>query len=288
MPRPSDREIFDAITEVETIRYSPAGYSSEPDLVAIEEPLEIQLRGPEAVEFRQLSLTMRTPGHDRELAVGFLFNEGVVRGADDIQAVELWGPLSGEAKVQNICRVTLRSEPSSTDRLERHFYTNSSCGVCGRLSMEALHSCAAGPLPQDGPRTRASLVLGLPKQLRGSQVVFDQTGGLHATALFTEGGELIEVFEDVGRHNAMDKMAGALLFRAALPASSCMLTVSGRLSFELVQKAVMMGVPILCGIGAPSSLAINVARKANLTLIGFLRDSRFNVYANEWRIDFAG
>jgi FdhD protein len=274
------------VADVEVFRYHDGRVSHEPDLLSVEEPLEIQVRPKHEHEYRSLSVTMRTPGNDGDLVRGFLFNEGVIRSPHDILRIQSWGPLVGPAQSRNICRIDLECEIPELDRLQRHFYTNSSCGVCGRASMDALRACAAGAIPENGPHVRVSAILRIPELLRQSQGAFDSTGGLHATALFTAEGELRHVCEDVGRHNAMDKMAGRLLAEHALPASESMLLASGRLSFELIQKTVMMGVPLIAAIGAPSSLAVQVARSAGVTIIGFLRNDRFNVYSHEGRVLF--
>jgi FdhD protein len=274
------------VVETPILCYRDGVCTSAEDAIAVEEPLEIQLRCAGEAEFRSVSTTMRTPGHDGELAAGFLFNEAVIGSIGDIRSIESWGPFRPEPRVQNICRVDLGREKVELDRLERHFYTNSSCGVCGRASLRALLECAGAPLPHDSPPVAASVLLHLPVRLREEQGAFGATGGVHATGLFGGDGELRLLREDVGRHNAMDKVAGRLLLDRLLPASGCVLVASGRLSFELVQKAVMMGVPVLCGVGAPSSIAAELARKTGLTLVGFLREGRFNVYSGEGRVAF--
>jgi FdhD protein len=272
--------------DVEVVRYRDRNRAPATDTVVVEEPLEIQVLSRSDSEYRSLCTTMRTPGHDEELAVGFLFNEAVIRAASQVRQVSPWGPFRGTAHVQNVSRVELDIACIDFGKLERHFYSNSSCGVCGRASVAALMECVNAPLPSDGPSVDASVLVTLPERLRNRQDAFDCTGGLHATALFDSGGELLLVREDVGRHNAVDKVAGRLLLDGRVPAAECVMTVSGRLSFEIVQKTVMLGVPVLCGIGAPSSLAVDLAGKTGLTLVGFLRDGRFNVYSNPWRIAF--
>lgn len=255
------------------------------DSIAIEEPLEIQVRYDGDRSWRPLSLTMRTPGDDRELAAGWLLSEGIVRSREEILDLAPWGPFTGEERIRNTIRVRLHGRaPAGLDRLKRSFYTNSSCGVCGKSSIAALLACSAGVLSENSERVDSGVLRRLPALLRQAQDGFDSTGGLHASALFTLDGRLLRVFEDVGRHNALDKIAGALLLDGLLPASDCIVLVSGRVSFELVQKTVILGVPVLCAIGAPSSLAVQVARAASLTLAGFLRDSRFNVYSAPERV----
>ena len=258
------------------------------DAVAVEEPLEIRLSLDALMpgDHKPVSITMRTPGHDDELAVGFLFSEGILRAPEQIRKVSYWGrPPPGKAE-RNVAVVELAPDVDiDFDRLERHFYTTSSCGVCGKTSIDALR--------QQGPFTGADnssfritteTVLALPEALRERQASFGVTGGLHATGLFNRQGEIVLVREDVGRHNAMDKVVGRLFLDGDLPASGYGMIVSGRTSFELMQKAAMAGVSTLVAIGAPSSLAIEMAEEFGMTLVGFLRDGRCNVYANEQRI----
>ena len=248
------------------------GEASAPfqDLLAVEEPLEIRL-GQKTV-----SITMRTPGHDSELAVGFLFTEGILSSAGEIQDV-----------VSSRNYVTIHLKPGievDLDRLQRNFYTTSSCGVCGKASIEALRMQACPVLAGESPVFASTVIHGLPAVLREDQRVFDRTGGLHGAALFDSSGRLLLVREDVGRHNAVDKIAGAEVLAGRIPLDGKLLLVSGRASFELVQKALMAGVPILAAVGAPSSLAVETARRFNMTLLGFVRDGRFNIYSGASRI----
>ena len=249
------------------------------DKVAIEEPLEIRL-GFDALgkrDTRSLSITMRTPGDDEELATGFLFGEGRLRSRGDVAVVK---PCRGD----NTVRVELDDDVSvDLDRLARHFYTSSSCGVCGKASLEALHVQGCAPLAGELRIGRDDLI-DLPNRLRDVQTTFDETGGLHAAAAFDSTGQLVVVREDVGRHNAVDKVVGALFSEGRLPAGDLGLVVSGRASFELVQKALVAGMPMLAAVGAPSSLAVELAQEFNVTLVGFLRGESFNVYASKERI----
>ena len=250
------------------------------DLLAVEEPLEVQL-GYERKGWRvhkSVSITMRTPGHDPELAVGFLFTEGII--TDFTQVAEV------AAAEDNVVRVQLRDGvPVDLQRLERHFYTTSSCGVCGKASIAALQLGPRMTIVPDKPVFAADTIHKLPAILRETQAVFDQTGGLHAAALFDTDGRLIVQREDVGRHNAVDKLIGSQLFGgSALPLCERLLFVSGRASFELVQKALAAGLPILAAVGAPSSLAVGLAAAHGMTLLGFVRGGRFNIYAGERRI----
>ena len=256
---------------------------SEPrdDLLAVEEPLEIQLgyerRGVGRVR-KSVSITMRTPGSDDELAAGFLFTEGIVGEAAHIEAIR--------TEEANVVRVELRAGVAvDLRRLERHFYTTSSCGVCGKASIAALNLPNLPRPTADGPVFDAETIHGLPTTLRGTQAVFEQTGGLHAAALFDPAGRLAALREDVGRHNAVDKLIGSrLLAGERAPMDGHLLFVSGRASFELVQKALAAGLPILAAVGAPSSLAVGLAQAHGMTLLGFVRGGRFNIYAGERRI----
>ena len=256
---------------VERFGRAPSRPDSEnQDLLAVEEPLQIRIGE------RNISITMRTPGNDAELAAGFLFTEGIVRRAGDIEKIEC---------SENQAIVTLAPDVAiDPDRLQRNFYMTSSCGVCGKASIEAIESAGCTILPREVPRVRETVVLSLPNKLREAQAVFEHTGGLHAAGLFSSGGDLIAVREDVGRHNAVDKLVGRALMDGQIPLSAHVLMVSGRSSFELVQKAVMAGIPILAAVGAPSSLAVKTALRFGMTLIGFLRDDRFNVYSGGNRL----
>jgi FdhD protein len=228
---------------------------------------------------------MRTPGQDAELAVGFLLGEGIIRGPSDIESVRPCGPAVGALRLHNVVRVELRSDVSvDMKRLERHFYTTSSCGVCGKTSLEALQVSPGFELPIEGPIVSAATIHRLPQQLRQSQAIFDHTGGLHGAGLFTASGELIGLREDVGRHNAVDKLIGAEVLAGRVPLLDRLLFLSGRASFELGQKALMAGIPVIVAVGAPSSLAVELACRFKMTLVGFARDNRFNVYSGKWRL----
>ncbi|GAB2983594.1 formate dehydrogenase accessory sulfurtransferase FdhD [Nocardioides montaniterrae] len=252
----------------------------EPDVLAAEEPMEIRLDG------RPLTVTMRTPGADFELAVGFLVGEGIVRSAADVVTVRYCaGATADGANTFNVVDVRLAPGVPLPERtLERSFYTTSSCGVCGKASLDAVEMQSCWSVAQDPLRVDADLLTDLPDRLRQTQRVFDRTGGLHAAALFTPDGELIVAREDIGRHNAVDKVVGRLALDDRLPARSSVLVVSGRASFELVQKAIMAGIPMLAAVSAPSSLAVDLAEANGLTLVGFLRGDSMNVYAGSHRI----
>jgi FdhD protein len=248
------------------------------DRLASEEPLEIRVQAP-GMPQRAVAVTMRTPGSDFELAAGFLHTEGVV-GPGDITGVRYCDVPRAEQNY-NVVTVDL-ARPVELGGAERSFYTTSSCGVCGKASLDAVEVHCA-PVA-DGLTVAASTVAGLPETLRARQAVFDKTGGLHAAGLFTSSGDLLELREDVGRHNAVDKLVGHALLAGQVPLSDRILLVSGRASFEIVQKAAVAGIPVVCAVSAPSSLAVDAARRFGMTLAGFVRDGRFNVYTGGGRI----
>ncbi|HEX3870254.1 MAG TPA: formate dehydrogenase accessory sulfurtransferase FdhD [Pirellulales bacterium] len=268
-------------------RVTGTAHSQWRDTLAVEEPLEIRVafRDSSAEVQKSISITMRTPGNDFELACGFLFTEGIVRRAEDVASVRHCGPGVGASSLQNVVRVELAADVQvDLKRLERHFYTSSSCGVCGKTSIEALNVTGLKRRTDALPTVEAETVHRLPETLRGAQDVFSKTGGLHAAGLFDTHGALLSLREDVGRHNALDKLIGAELLAARLPASDKVLVVSGRASFELVQKAVVAGIPIMAAVGAPSSLAVELAERYGMTLLGFVRDERFNIYCGKQRL----
>ncbi len=252
------------------------------DWLAQEEPLEISLEFSTAdgISRKPLSITMRTPGHDVELAVGFLNGEGIIASRDHVAGHHL-----GANKV--LVKLHPEHHPDLA-RLDRHFYTSSSCGVCGKATLEAISTVRDQPLPRDGFSVTPAQLIRWPDVLRAAQPTFDRTGGLHAAGLFDAEGRLHFVREDVGRHNAVDKVVGAACLAGLLPLSRSALLVSGRASFELVQKALMAGVPLLAAVGAPSSLAVELAKRFDMTLVGFVRGGRFNVYHGDWRLSDLG
>jgi FdhD protein len=243
------------------------------DILAVEEPLEIRLGE------RSLSITMRTPGNDFELVAGFLHSEGMA--ADAVQILSMDRPDDGSC---DIVVVELAGEARAYVQPQRNFVMTSACGVCGKASLQDLAVNACPVLPPDQIRMSPQIIQGLPEALRRAQSVFDSTGGLHAAAQFSLTGELRCVREDVGRHNALDKLVGAALLERRLPMRESLLLVSGRASFELVQKALMAGIPVMAAVGAPSSLAVATAERSGITLIGFLRNGRFNVYTGSHRV----
>lgn len=254
------------------------------DVLAVEDPLEIRLGFHDKDKFthRPISITMRTPDHDFELAAGFLFTEGILQNAEQITEIKHCGKIG--AGFTNTVRVDLQKDVKiDFKRLERHFYTSSSCGVCGKSSIEALQTGVKKV--ESNLKIKADLIHKLPEILRNSQTVFNETGGLHASALFDADGNLETVREDVGRHNALDKVIGAKFLSNQMPLSDKILLVSGRASFELVQKALMAGIPILAAVGSPSSLAVELAKEFGMALVGFVRDNRFNIYCGEEKIE---
>lgn len=262
-------------------KVTSAGATSATDMLAVEEPLEIRLvYGPDNARIEKaVSVTMRTPGNDDELALGFLFTEGIVGDGSEVVAIR---PSSDDKNV-----IHVEFQPNATPALaslDRNFYTTSSCGVCGKSSLDAIKTKSIFPPNQDSIRVSSTLLNSLQEKLRGHQKVFDVTGGLHASALFNQSGQLTLVREDVGRHNALDKVIGASLINHTLPLDKSMLLLSGRISFELVQKAYMAGIPIVVAIGSPSTLAVTVARETDTTLVGFLRDNRYTIYSGQHRI----
>ncbi|MEV8592847.1 formate dehydrogenase accessory sulfurtransferase FdhD [Streptomyces sp. NPDC052012] len=263
------------------IRIRDGVVSRRPDTLVAEEPLEIRLNG------RPLAITMRTPGDDFALAAGFLVSEGVLGTASELRnIVYCAGATADGANTYNVVDVQTAPGVAIPDiTLERNVYTTSSCGLCGKASLDAVRTTARWPVADTPPlRLTPQLLASLPDRLRAAQRVFDRTGGLHAAALFGEDGELLDVREDVGRHNAVDKLIGRALQAGDLPLSRTVVMVSGRASFELAQKAVMAGIPVLAAVSAPSSLAVDLAAETGLTLVGFLRGTSMNIYAGEHRV----
>jgi FdhD protein len=251
--------------------------SRKDDYLAAEEPLEIRIGDD------PLSVTMRTPGHDIELAAGFLFTEGLVTGRDAIQSLDA-EPDDGSANHGNVIVAQLAPEATPDfEKLRRHFFASSSCGICGKASIDAVRSrTLRAPNPEF--RLDAETLVKLPELLRASQKTFGRTGGLHAAALFNARGEMLVLREDIGRHNAVDKVIGWAVLKNRLPLSEAVLLVSGRGGFEIVQKAIAAGIPVLASVSAPSGLAVRLARELGLTLVGFLRGRRFVIYSGAERI----
>ena len=267
------------VTSTHIVRHEDGSTTWADDILVTEEPLEIRLgHGPlyDRKEFR-LSVTMRTPGHDEELALGFLFTEGLIADPAEVVRVEHCTHVKPEER-GNVVRAELCPDVElDPARWQRNFYTTSSCGVCGKSSLEAVHAQCRRTITPWG-YVDPAVITALPERMREAQTVFKYTGGIHAAALFDRQGKLLLLREDIGRHNAVDKLIGAALL-AYLPLATCQLLVSGRAGFELVQKCVVAGIPLMAAVGAPSSLAVDLARAHGLTLVGFLRGDRFNVYS---------
>ena len=242
--------------------------SSELDSVAVEEPLQIRVNG------KNFAIAMRTPGYDRELAAGFLFTEGLILNLRQLRSIDLDGRGTADVLIEGDIDI----------EASRNFYMTSSCGICGKASIDALISAGAVSVRTDAPRVAVSLLLAMPAKLREAQAVFERTGGLHAAGLFSPQAELVALREDVGRHNAVDKLIGGAFLENLLPLHDHILMLSGRISFELVQKAVMACIPIIAAVCAPSSLAIETAMRFGITLVGFLRDERYNIYTHPQRV----
>lgn len=277
----------ESVSPVHIIKYNSSGdvnaftKKESEDLLAVEEPLEIRLiYGPQKT-LKNLSVTMRTPGNDEDLATGFLFTEGIIRSLADIVAIYNNGSANQTITVE--LDPKLEFDPL---KMERHFYTSSSCGVCGKSSIEAVRTITSfQPGTGNNLAVDAGKLTSLPESLRKQQDVFQSTGGLHASALFDSNYNLLELREDVGRHNALDKLIGSCLKSGRMPLDKYILLLSGRASFELVQKAAMAGLQVICAVGAPSSLAVELSKNCGITLVGFLRDGRFNIYAGAERIN---
>lgn len=254
--------------------------TTRPDTLVVEEPLEVRLGGV------PVSVTMRTPGDDFDLVAGFLVTEGVIAGGGQLATMRYCaGATSDGVNTYNVIDAAIRDGAAPLDlSIQRNFYTTSSCGLCGKASIEAIRTRTRWPVSDDAVRLRPEVLVGLPDTLRAAQRVFDRTGGLHAAGLFTADGALLCLREDVGRHNAVDKVVGWAAREGRLPLSGAVLLVSGRASFELAQKALMAGVPVLVSVSAPSSLAVELAEEAGMTLVGFLRGTSMNVYAGAHRL----
>jgi len=258
-----------------------AGVAAErPDILAAEEPMEIRVEGAGQPAV-SVAVTMRTPGGDFDLAAGFLFTEGLIDRADDVRRVSYCEDLEPDEQHYNVVTVEL-ARPFDAELLRRNFYASSSCGICGKATLDDVEVHCAPIAP--GPEVAGAVISGLPGALRRAQRVFEQTGGLHAAGLFTADGELRSLREDVGRHNAVDKIVGERLLAGDLPLSDGVLQVSGRIGFEIVQKAGRAGIPVISAVGAPSSLAVDAGGRLGMTLVGFVRDDRFNVYTHPERI----
>ncbi len=262
------------------VRVDDGAIRAREEVLVAEEPLEIRVAGT------PMSVTMRTPGHDIELALGFALTEGIVAAADDVATIRYCAGADGEdGNTYNVLDIALSpGVPAPDPALARSFYTTSSCGICGKASLDAVRVRARWPVADDDVAVEPETLAGMPQSLRAAQRVFSRTGGLHAAALFDAAGEVVAVREDVGRHNAVDKLVGWAAAQGRLPLRGHVLLVSGRASFELTQKALMAGIPVLAAVSAPSSLAVDLAQESGMTLVGFLRGSTCNVYAGAQRL----
>ena len=267
------------VTSVRVTAVNAGVRSERPDTLATEEPLEIRVAGPDQ-DATQVAVTMRTPGGDFELAAGFLFTEGLV-GPGDVKRVAYCDDLDDEEQRFNVVTVTLAT-PFDASVLRRNFFATSSCGICGKAALDDVEVRCAPVAP--GPLVPAATIVGLPDELRSSQRVFDRTGGLHAAGLFTPSGAAVSVREDVGRHNAVDKVIGEQVLAGRVPLADHILQVSGRASFEIVQKAAVAGIPIVSAVSAPSSLAVEAGERFGMTIVGFVRGDRCNVYSHPERV----
>jgi FdhD protein len=262
-------------------------HEEKDDLISIEEPLEISLKFEKENKTitQLLSITMRTPGQDEDLVRGFLYNEQIIKDIKHISSIEKFGDKVGQYNIQNKILVTL-NDSSNVDitKIKRDFLTNSSCGVCGKSSLDALEVIKQDKTPKLEPKLNSKIIISAPDILRNNQTEFAQTGGIHASGLFNKDGTLINVKEDVGRHNALDKLIGNALINGQIDPSNQFITCSGRLNFELIQKVLMTNIGIVIGVGAPTSLAIDLANKFDMTLIGFVKKDSYNVYTNSQKV----
>jgi len=274
-------------SKYKVIKYSSNNFKDVEDLVSIEEPLEISLKYKEKDNWveKTLSITMRTPGNDEDLVRGFLFNEQIVKSLNDIDNIESYGDKVGQYKIQNKILATLNnSENVNISKIKRDFLTNSSCGVCGKSSLDALEIIKTTKTNASEPKISKDVIIQSPDILREGQSEFSKTGGIHASGLFNSDGKLIALREDVGRHNALDKLIGSALEKKQFDPKDQFITCSGRLNFELVQKVLMTDIGIMIGVGAPTSLAIDLANKFDITLIGFVKRDSFNIYTNNKKV----
>ena len=274
-------------SKYKVLKYFSKKFEDINDLISIEEPLEISLKYKKQDKWinQTLSITMRTPGNDEDLVRGFLFNEQIVKSINDIDSIEAYGNKVGQYKIQNKILATLNnSENINISKIKRDFLTNSSCGVCGKSSLDALEIIKQTKTNANEPKISKEVIIQSPKVLQESQSEFSKTGGIHASGLFESNGKLIALKEDVGRHNALDKLIGCVLRENQINPKIQFITCSGRLNFELVQKVLMTNIGILIGVGAPTSLAIDLANKFDITLIGFVKRDSFNIYTNNKKV----
>jgi FdhD protein len=274
-------------SKYKVLKFSSEKFENIEDLVSIEEPLEISLKFKENDKWitKNLSITMRTPGNDKDLVRGFLFNEQIVENIKDIDSIESYGEKVGQYNIQNKILATLNNSKNvNISKIKRDFLTNSSCGVCGKSSLDALEIIKKEKTDSSEPKITKDIIILSPNILKTNQSEFSKTGGIHASGLFSSNGDLINLKEDVGRHNALDKLIGSAMINDQIEAKNQFITCSGRLNFELVQKVLMTNIGIMVGVGAPTSLAIDLANKFDMTLIGFVKKDSFNVYTNNKKV----
>ena len=269
------------------LKFDTNKFQEKEDVVSIEEPLEISLKFKQSNKWisKNLSITMRTPGHDEDLVRGFLFNEQIVENIKDIISIDFIGKKVGQYNIQNKILITLNNSKNiNISKIKRDFLTNSSCGVCGKSSLDALEIIKKEKVSNIEPKLSKETIIRSPSILRDNQSEFSKTGGIHASGLFSSDGKLISLREDVGRHNALDKMIGNALYKNQINPQNQFITCSGRLNFELVQKVLMTNIGLMIGVGAPTSLAIDLANRFDMTLIGFVKEDSFNVYTNNQKV----
>ena len=274
-------------SKYKVIRFKKNKFEKIDDLISIEEPLEISIKYKDQNEWvtSSLSITMRTPGHDEDLVMGFLFNEQIIQNLNEIESIESNGEKVGQYKIKNKILITLNNSKNiNISKIKRDFLTNSSCGVCGKSSLDALEIIKKEKTFKSEPKLTKEIIIKSPSILRQNQSEFSKTGGIHASGLFSSDGKLISLREDVGRHNALDKIIGDILNKNKIDPKNQFITCSGRLNFELVQKVLMTNIGLMIGVGAPTSLAIDLANKFNVTLIGFVKNDSFNIYTNNKKV----
>ena len=274
-------------SKYKVIKFRKNKFENVDDFISIEEPLEISLKYKiqDSWVTNSLSITMRTPGHDEDLVRGFLFNEQIIQNLKDIESIESFGDKVGQYKIQNKILVTLNNSRNiNISKIKKDFLTNSSCGVCGKSSLDALEVIKKDKTPKLNPKLSKEVLINSPSVLRKNQSEFAKTGGIHASGLFSSNGDLVSLREDVGRHNALDKLIGDSLINNYLKPNDQFITCSGRLNFELVQKVLMTNIGLMIGVGAPTSLAIDLANRFDMTLVGFVKEDSFNIYTNKQKV----
>ena len=274
-------------SKYKVVKFSKNKFDKIDDLISIEEPLEISIKYKDQNKWvaNSLSITMRTPGHDEDLVRGFLFNEQIIQNISEIDKIESFGDKVGQYNIQNKIQITLNNSKNiNISKIKRDFLTNSSCGVCGKSSLDALEIIKKEKTFKTEPKLTKEIIVKSPSILRQNQSEFSKTGGIHASGLFSSDGKLISLREDVGRHNALDKMIGNALNRIQIDPKNQFITCSGRLNFELVQKVLMTNIGLMIGVGAPTSLAIDLANRFDMTLIGFVKEDSFNIYTNNQKV----